>query len=118
MRPAFAGPLDYVLAALLALLIASYVGVNFVASLPGFVVLINIALAAGYALALYLHAAQSRGYVYTASLAWFNAGRVSRSVVTPEGELAELALQHIPLLALIAATGVAAALRAVQEEPK
>ena len=118
MRPAFAGPLDYVLAVLLALLVAGYVGINFAVDLPGFLVAENIALAVGYALALYLHVARSRGYVYAASLAWFNAGRVSRSVVTPEGQLAELALQHLPLLALVAATGLAAALKAVEEEPK
>jgi formate/nitrite transporter FocA (FNT family) len=98
---------------LLALLVASYVGINLMGGLPAFLVGENLALAAGYALGLALHL-RGRGHLYTASLAWFNAGRVSRSIVSPAGELGSLALQHLPLLALLVLVGVLSTLEAAR----
>lgn len=98
---------------LLALLVAGYVGINLTGGLPAFLVGENLALAAGYALGLALHL-RGRGHLYTASLAWFNAGRVSRSIVSPTGELGSLALQHLPLLALLVLVGVLSTLEAAR----
>ncbi len=96
---------------LLALLVAGYAGINVAFKLPAFLVAENLALASGYALGLALHL-RGRGHLYTASLAWFNAGRVSRSIVSPTGELGSLAIQHLPLLALLAATAILSTLEA------
>ena len=94
--------LDASLAALMALLVAGYVAINFVAELPKFLVGENIALAVFYLAALILHLKGYRPvYPLIVLIAGFNAGRVSRSVVTPEGEPGRLALQHTPLLALV-----------------
>lgn len=103
--------MDLALTVLIALLVLGYVGINFMAELPRFLVAENLALAAAYALALALHL-RGGGYLYTASLAWFNAGRVSRSIVSPTGEAGSLALEHVPLLALIAAVALTATLKA------
>ncbi len=96
---------------LLAALMAGYAGINLAFKLPAFLVAENLALATGYALGLILHL-KGRGHLYIASLAWFNAGRVSRSIVSPTGELGSLALQHLPLLALLVVVGVLSAMKA------
>lgn len=103
--------IDAILTVLVAFLILGYIGINFIARLPGFLIAENISLAIAYAVTLLLHL-KGRGYIYTASLAWFNAGRVSRSIVEATGELAPLAYQHIPLLALILLIAILASLKA------
>ena len=54
---------------------------------------------------------QGRGWAYpvAAVVAGFNAGRVSRSVVDPTGSPGPLALEHLPLLALVLAVAFLAA---------
>ncbi|MCE4601171.1 MAG: hypothetical protein F7C38_06360 [Desulfurococcales archaeon] len=91
------------------LLVIGYVAINFLADLPLFLIAENLIYAVVYAGLLYL-SATGNGYAYCliSAVAMFNAGRVSRSVVTPEGGLAELAVEHIPLLALILFVGLLA----------
>ncbi len=98
------------LKALTLLLIVGYVGINFAADLPRFLVAENLLLAAAYAAGLYgvTHYGKP-AFAYLALLAGFNAGRVSRSIVGPRGELGDLALEHVPLLLLILAVGVVSA---------
>jgi len=87
---------------LMALLVIGYVGINFVAPIPPGLIAQNLAWAIIY---LALLAAVMRGlrwaYLATALIAAFNAGRVSRSVWTPTLQLEPLALQHVPLLAVL-----------------
>lgn len=95
--------------ALTGLLVLGYIGINLVAELPRFLIGENLALAASYLVVAWLVARGScAGQPLMLLLASFNAGRVSRSIVTPRGETGELALQHIPLLALILAVALIA----------
>jgi hypothetical protein len=88
--------------ALMALLILGYIFINFGADLPRFLIGENLTLATAYAILIYLILAGNRaGQPLTLFVSAFNAGRVSRSIVSPRGELGELALQHVPLLSLI-----------------
>ena len=88
--------------ALIIVLIAAYIAINVFADLPRFLVAENIALALAYAASLVLILrGNSAGQPLTLFVSAFNAGRVSRSIVSPRGEIQELAVQHIPLLALI-----------------
>ncbi|MCE4628228.1 MAG: hypothetical protein F7C34_03665 [Desulfurococcales archaeon] len=94
--------LVHVEAALIALLIIAYLAINLVADLPRFLIGENLALALAYAASLTLILrGYSAGQPLTLFVSAFNAGRVSRSIVSPRGEVQELALQHVPLLALI-----------------
>ncbi len=102
------------LLALTLILIIGYIGINFVAPLPAFLVGENLFYAASYAILAYMLWKGRRVEPLYVLLAGFNAGRVSRSVVTPYGTPGRLAVQHIPLLALILAAAflaVAAASR-------
>ncbi|HIQ24268.1 MAG TPA: hypothetical protein EYH50_04385 [Pyrodictium delaneyi] len=93
---------DRLLKIFVALLALSYLGINLVAPLPRFLVAENLLLAAAYTAALTgLLKRREKTNVYLVLLAGFNAGRVSRSIVSPTGELGRLAAEHIPLLALI-----------------
>lgn len=93
---------DKLLRALVALLALSYLGINLAAPLPRFLVAENIVLAAAYTAALIgLLKGMRKSSAYLVLLAGFNAGRVSRSIVSPTGELGGLAAEHVPLLALI-----------------
>ncbi|MCE4603376.1 MAG: hypothetical protein F7B20_00205 [Aeropyrum sp.] len=86
--------------------------------LPLFIILENTA----YSLLLAIPAAVYKRPISPAFLllaSAFMAGRVSRSVVTPTGELAALAIAHAPLLAslmLIALLGFATLLRMRDDE--
>lgn len=44
---------------------------------------------------------ETKGYLILSSVAWFNAGRVSRSVITPYGELPRLWVPHLFLELII-----------------
>jgi len=97
------------LEALLAILIVGYIVINFTADLPRFLVGENLLLAGAYILLAVLVYTRGGAWYYALSaIASFNAGRVSRSIVTPEGELAELAKEHVPLLLLILIVSVLA----------
>ena len=86
----------------LVLLVIGYIVINFVADLPRFLVGENLLLAVVYLILAVLVYTRGGAWYYALSVvASFNAGRVSRSIVTPEGELADLAKEHVPLLALI-----------------
>ena len=86
-----------VLASILSLM---YIGVIFVAPLPRFLVFENIVLAAVYiSAAIYLY--RSGCPVPMLVISTFNLGRLSRSIVTPTGEVPPLALSHVPLFMLI-----------------
>jgi len=101
--------------ALIALLIAAYIGINLGPDLPRFLIAENLTLAAAYTAVLYLILAGSQwGQPLTILLSAFNAGRVSRSIIGPRGEIGELALQHIPLLALILAVSIIALILTVR----
>ncbi len=94
---------------LLAILIVGYIVINFTADLPRFLVGENLLLAGAYILLAVLVYTRGGAWYYALSaIASFNAGRVSRSIVTPEGELAELAKEHVPLLSLILLVAVLA----------
>ena len=94
---------------LLAILIVGYIVINFTADLPRFLVGENLLLAGAYILLAVLVYTRGGAWYYALSaIASFNAGRVSRSIVTPEGELAELAKEHVPLLLLILIVSVLA----------
>ncbi|AEA12503.1 hypothetical protein TUZN_1022 [Thermoproteus uzoniensis 768-20] len=100
------------LAAMLALLSAGYVAVNFV-GLPEALVAENLAFAAVYAA---LAAAIWRGggppaYAVLLAAAAFNAGRVSEVIWSPAVGLGPLAAQHLPLLAYLAVVAVLAAVQ-------
>ncbi len=100
-----------VLAALLSLLVASHIGINFVARLPVFLIAENIVYTVLYAIALYGLKRNTRwSYKLASIVTLFEAGRVSRSIVSPWGVVGGLALQHIPLLALLLVTAALALL--------
>jgi hypothetical protein len=89
------------------LLALGHVGINFGADLPRFLVAENLVLAAIYLAGVAGLLRGSRVAALVAGLvAVYSAGRVSRSIVSPEGQLGELWLQHIPLLALDLAVGL------------
>ncbi|MEB3846746.1 MAG: hypothetical protein GSR74_02075 [Desulfurococcales archaeon] len=104
MEPALAA-----LEALLTILIIGYITINFTADLPRFLVGENLLLAGVYLiLAILVYTRGGAWYYALSTVASFNAGRVSRSIVTPEGEFAELAKEHVPLLSLILLVAVLA----------
>jgi hypothetical protein len=87
---------------LILLAILAYIGINFVADLPKFLIAENITLALLYIMSLVaVEKNYSWSQPFTLLLSAFNAGRVSRSIISPRGELQERAIQHIPLLILI-----------------
>ena len=89
------------------LLIAGHIGIIFATELPGFLVAENIVLAAIYLAGVAGLLRGQAGLVLAAGIvALYSAGRVSRSIVSPEGQLGELWLQHIPLLLLDLAVGL------------
>ena len=96
--------LEKTLSVLLALLILGYIGINFIAPLPAFLIGENITYAVLYGLILYL--SYKRGYQNTHLLALttilgINIGRVSRSIISPKGEIEYLALEHVPLISFL-----------------
>ncbi|MCE4609195.1 MAG: hypothetical protein F7C36_02290 [Desulfurococcales archaeon] len=87
---------------LIALLIVGYLGINFTADLPRFLIGENIFYVVLYTIALIaIYKQFDWAQAYTILVTGFNAGRVSRSIISPRGEVGELAVQHIPLLSLI-----------------
>ncbi len=86
----------------LILLIIGYIGINFTGELPKFLIGENILYAILYSILL-IELLKNTPYVQPVLLlvASFNAGRVSRSIISPRGEIGELAIEHIPLLTLI-----------------
>lgn len=96
--------LERILNILLVLLVLGYIGINFIAPLPPFLIGENITYAVLYGLILYL--SYKNGYKNTHLLALttilgFNIGRVSRSIISPRGEIEYLALEHIPLISFL-----------------
>ncbi len=89
---------------LMGLLVVAYIGINFVADLPAFLIIENLFYAATYATGL-LFAGRPHVLDAVALIAAFNAGRVSRSVITPEGKLFNdqppVVASHAALAALV-----------------
>ena len=110
-----AARLRLALLALTVLLAAGYIGVDVVLSLPRFLFYENIVYAVVYAVLGFLLVRGWRVAPVYAAVAGFNAGRVSRTIVTPEGGLGALALQHVPLLALLLAAVILSVLLAYRE---
>lgn len=96
---------NMILQLLFVVLIGGYIGINFFADLPLFLVGENLAYAGLYALGL-LYINRRPVVILLIVLSAFNAGRVSRSVIEPSGELAPIAMGHLPLLILILAVMV------------
>jgi len=93
---------DKVLVGVLVLLTVGYVAINFFADLPRFLVAENLLLAVVYGVLAYgVATGKPWAYPFTVFVASFNAGRVSRSIVGPRGEIGELAIAHLPLFAII-----------------
>ena len=88
-------------------LLASHIGINFVAELNRFLVAENVVLATLYAVGLLaFHAGSRWGALLVGVVALFSAGRVSRSIIGSRGEVGELAAQHVPLMLLDLAVGL------------
>ncbi|MEB3789002.1 MAG: hypothetical protein GSR72_03820 [Desulfurococcales archaeon] len=86
----------------IALLIVGYLGINFTADLPRFLIGENIFYVVLYTISFVaIYKQFDWAQAYTILVAGFNAGRVSRSIISPRGEVGELAVQRIPLLSLI-----------------
>lgn len=89
---------------LMGLLVVAYIGINFVADLPAFLIAENLFYAAIYAIGL-VFAGRPHVLDAVALIAAFNAGRVSRSVITPEGRLYSdrppVVASHATLAALV-----------------
>ncbi len=98
--------------ALTVILVAGYIGADVVLPLPRFLFYENIVYAAVYAVLGFLLIRGRRVEPIYALVAGFNAGRVSRTVVTPEGAPGHLALQHVPLLLLVLLVAVLAVVEA------
>ncbi|AEM39124.1 hypothetical protein Pyrfu_1265 [Pyrolobus fumarii 1A] len=105
-----------VLLGLLVLLVAGYLGMDLVVSLPPFIFYENIVLAVTYAVFAAMIVRGRNVYPWLALVAGFNAGRVSRSVVTSLGEPGRLALQHTPLLIMLLLVGTLAAYLSYRQE--
>jgi len=87
---------------LIALLIIGYISINFIADLPKFLIGENLTYTVLYSIALIaLYKQYDWAQIYTILVAGFNAGRVSRSIISPRGEVEELAKEHIPLFLLV-----------------
>ncbi len=91
--------MDKGLAIVSGLVLASYILVTAFIPIPLFIKYENILLVALYLAAIYLF---NRGMQWPLLvLISFNIGRLSRSIVTSTGEVAERATEHIPLLILL-----------------
>ena len=106
-----------ILLVLSGLAVLAYVGVNFVAPLPRFLVFENIVMAVLTGATAYM-AAYKRDTAYLPVLsliAGFGAGRMSRSVIQPDGSLAPLARDHAGMLLLLLAIAVLSAYYSYRE---
>ncbi len=78
------------------LAIIGFVSINFMAELPRFLVAENLTYAVLFTLSLVFSDGKG-GKLLSLLLSMFAAGRVSRSIVSPDGRVMDLAAQHIPL---------------------
>lgn len=88
-----------------SILIAGYILINIAVDLPLFLFLQNITYAALYAITI-LTLYRRGDPAPLAALSLFNLGRVSRSIIGPDGSIGRLALEHIPLFTLIALVSI------------
>lgn len=88
---------------MLALTVIGYIGINFVAQLPTFLIGENLAYAIMYSVLLYLILIDKfdKAKIPLAIVLSFNLGRVSRSIIEPSGSLHPLAMAHIPLMLVL-----------------
>jgi hypothetical protein len=78
------------------LAIIGFVTINFIAELPGFLVAENLTYAVLFTLSLVFSDGKG-GQLLSLLLSMFAAGRVSRSIISPDGKVMDLAAEHIPL---------------------
>ncbi len=91
--------MDKGLAIISGLVLASYILVTAFIPIPLFIKYENILLVFLYIMSIYLF---NRGTHWPLIiLISFNIGRLSRSILTSRGEVAERATEHIPLLILL-----------------
>jgi hypothetical protein len=97
---------------ILAILTLGYLGIEFVADLPKFLFIENVVYAIIYALGI-LYAQSPTVLSVLAVIAAFNSGRVTRSVITPEGKIFDdkphVVASHAGLALLLLAAAVLAA---------
>ncbi len=107
--------MEKILAVLLLLLVAGYLGINFV-GLPPLLVAENVVLAVVYTAFAWLVMRRSSRGVYAALLlvAAFNAGRVSRTLWSPVEGFGRLAAEHVPLFIYLLVVAVLALLALVK----
>ncbi len=107
------GEMKRVILALTAFLMLNYVAIDLahvlgvISRFPLFLFFENVFWFIAYAISLYCVLKKGRvGYLVLSAVAWFNAGRVSRSVVTPYGEVPKLWAPHLFLELLILAVAI------------
>jgi len=107
--------MEKILVVLLLLLVAGYLGINFV-GLPPLLVAENVVLAVVYgAFAWLVMRRPSRGvYAMLLLIAAFNAGRVSRTLWSPIEGFGRLAVEHVPLFIYLLVVAVLAFLALVR----
>ncbi len=92
------------------ILIAVYGAAIFFLNIPLFLKLENFLYIILYPLFTYLHLKKNVSGPLVA-LAFFNAGRISRTILTPDGRFHEMAFNHAPVFVLLVMLGVLALLR-------
>ncbi len=91
-------------------LVLIYGAANVILNIPTFLRMENLLYMLLYPFFTYLHTSRSISGPLIA-LAFFNAGRISRTLITPEGQLHEVAFSHVPVFALAILIGFMAMLK-------
>ncbi len=86
------------------LLVLIYGAANILLNIPTFLKVENFLYILLYPALTYLYLKKNLSGPLIA-LAFFNAGRISRTIVTPEGNLHDMAFNHIPVFALLLMLG-------------
>jgi len=97
----------YLLIILLMLLSIGYLGIQLFIEIPTFIVLQNLIYGALYIIFTYFVIRDTKNkniYIFLIIVASFNAGRLSRSIITPVGTLDVEARNHLPLFLLLLIT--------------
>ena len=81
-----------------------YLVITIFIPIPTFIKYENILYSTLYILFTYIAIKFSK--VPLISLIFFNVGRISRSIITPYGEIAEMAREHMPLLLFLVLYGL------------
>ncbi len=90
---------------LLSLLSIGYFGIQLFIEIPRFIIFQNLIYGTLYLVFTYFVARDTKNitiYILLTIIAAFNAGRLSRSIITPVGTLDVEARNHLPLFLLLA----------------